>query len=69
MNGYEPIYTAPENVSIECADIDGKVIKREQRLVKYRGLWFVDEDLSSYVYWKPTHWRPDSVRQPTAARP
>lgn len=55
----DDIYAAPQGVLVRVADIDGKVIKREGVRVRGPGrLWFVDDALSSYDYWTPTHWAP-----------
>jgi hypothetical protein len=54
----DDVYAAPQGKSVRVADIDGKVIKREAVRVRHGSLWFVDEELSSYDYWRPTHWSP-----------
>lgn len=60
INGWrDDPYVAPEGVRVRVAKISGKVIERESVRVRKGRLWFVDEQLSSYDYWTPTHWRPD----------
>lgn len=53
---WQPIETAPEGVVVMTTIID-----REQRntadLVRQGNLWFFP-DMSMYVYYTPTHWRP-----------
>lgn len=54
----------PEGVVLltKISDEDGERIgseanaSREQKLVRKGNLWFVP-DMSSYVYYRPTHWR------------
>lgn len=59
VNGWrDDLYAAPEGTRVKVAVIDGKVIKREGERVRKGRLWFVDESLSSYDYWTPTHWQP-----------
>lgn len=53
---WQPIDTAPEGVVVRTAIID-----REQRntadLIRKGRLWFFP-DMSMYVYYQPTHWKP-----------
>ena len=46
----------PEHLVVETKIDDGKFIRNEQRLKRYRNLWF-SPDGSMYVYYTPTHWR------------
>lgn len=59
INGWrDDVYATPQGVPVKVADIDGKVIKREQVLVRRGSLWFTGTDYASYNYWTPTHWAP-----------
>jgi hypothetical protein len=43
----------PEGHVVEAMDCGGHI----HRLQLHRRLWFI-EDMSMYVYFTPTHWRP-----------
>ena len=46
----------PEHVVVETKIQDGKGCRNQQKLYRYKNLWFFD-DGSMYVYYTPTHWR------------
>jgi hypothetical protein len=54
---WQPISTAPENEVVETKIDDGSGVRNQQRLLRNRRMWFM-EDMSMYVYYTPTHWRP-----------
>lgn len=57
MDDWKPIDSAPEGVEV-MTKIAGKAGERnEQSLVRKGKLWFFP-DMSMYVYYTPTHWRP-----------
>lgn len=47
----------PEHQPVLTAICDAKGIRNEQVLVRNGRLWFL-RDLSMYVYYEPTHWKP-----------
>lgn len=54
-----PIYTAPENVSVETKIDDEDGCRNEQSMMRRGRLWWVShDDVEMYVYYTPTHWRP-----------
>lgn len=57
MDNWQPIATAPEGVEVETKIDDGVILRNEQTLVRKGALWFFP-DMSMYVYYRPTHWRP-----------
>ncbi|WP_395543412.1 hypothetical protein [Neotabrizicola sp. sgz301269] len=64
MEDWQPIETAPEGVEVMTKIEDEKGARNEQSLVKVtrepgktRPLWFFP-DLTVYVYYTPTHWKP-----------
>lgn len=46
-----------EGVVVETKIDDADGCQNEKTLVRKGRLWFVDINLSSYVYYMPTHWR------------
>lgn len=54
---WRPIDSAPDSVEVETVISDDGGTRNEQRLVRKGRLWFVP-DMSMYVYYTPTHWRP-----------
>lgn len=57
VSEWQPIQSAPEGVKIETRIRDIHGIRNEQRLVRKGRLWFLP-DMSMYVYYTPTEWRP-----------
>lgn len=61
-DGYIPcaIELPPDGVIVETKidDVDG--VRNEQRLKRIGNLWFVP-DGSIYVYYAPTHWKPNAL--------
>lgn len=57
MADWEPISTAPDGVEVETRINDGLGIRNQQSLVRKGRLWFFP-DMSMYVYYAPTEWRP-----------
>ena len=47
----------PQNVTVETMISDSGGIRNHVRLKFYKGHWFF-EDMSMYIYYNPTHWRP-----------
>lgn len=45
-----------EDFVVETLICDEKGIRNKQKLVRKHGLWW-HEDLSTYIYYTPTHWR------------
>ena len=41
---------------VETKIDDGRMIRNQQNLYRYKNLWFLP-DGSMYVYYTPTHWR------------
>ena len=56
MNDWQPIATAPEGEVVETKIEDYDGTRNQQRMVRKGRLWYF-EDMSMYVYYKPTHWR------------
>lgn len=46
----------PEHLIVETKIDDEKGCRNQQRLYRYRELWFLS-DGSMYVYFTPTHWQ------------
>lgn len=46
----------PEYQIVETKIDDGKFIRNNAKLYRYKNLWFLP-DRSMYVYYTPTHWR------------
>lgn len=57
MTEWSPIETAPEGVAVDTRIDTGGHVRNEQVLIRRGGLWFLP-DMSMYVYYQPTHWRP-----------
>jgi hypothetical protein len=57
MTQWQPIETAPETIEVETKIDDKDGARNEQTLVRQGRLWFLP-DMSMYVYYRPTHWRP-----------
>ena len=57
MTQWRPIETAPEKIEVETKIDDKDGARNEQTLVRRGRLWFLP-DMSMYVYYRPTHWRP-----------
>ena len=58
MNEWQKIETAPEGEVVEtCIDAGTPRQRNESTLVRKGRLWFFP-DMSMYVYYDPTHWRP-----------
>jgi len=53
-----------EGVVVETKIDDAQGVRNEQRLVRSRGMWFM-EDMVMYIYYNPTHWRPLATEEPT----
>lgn len=47
----------PEDIEVETKIDDKDGIRNVQNLTRHRNLWFFP-DLSMYIYYNPTHWRP-----------
>lgn len=47
----------PEGVLVDTRIDDEKGVRNEQRLLRYKRLWFF-ADSPMYVDYTPTHWRP-----------
>ena len=54
---YQDISTAPEDTTVMTKIDDQNGLRNEQRLKRRGKLWFFP-DMSMYVYYAPTHWRP-----------
>lgn len=52
---WQTIITAPEGVVLRTKVDDGDGSRNIQNLVRKGNLWFFP-DMSSYVYYTPTHW-------------
>lgn len=63
MSEWQPIETAPEDVVVQTKIDDEKGCRNEAPLRRVRRLWFFP-DMSMYVYYRPTHWRPDDSTAP-----
>lgn len=57
---YLPSDTAPEGVAVMTKIDDAQGFRNEQIMVRQGNLWFVGE---TYVYYRPTHWRPLTARE------
>ena len=57
MGDWAPIETAPSGVRVTTKIDDGHGARNVADLVKQGRLWFL-ADMSMYVYYRPTHWRP-----------
>lgn len=53
---WQPIETAPENLTLVTKIDDIHGIRNECELIRHGKMWFVP-DGSMYVYYQPTHWR------------
>jgi hypothetical protein len=64
MADWRPISTAPLNTVVVTKIDDGKgprnegLLKATQRSPEHRVMWWLP-DGSMYVYYTPTHWRPN----------
>lgn len=47
----------PQDVEVETKISDGRGERNQQTLRAHGRLWFLP-DMSMYVYYNPTHWRP-----------
>ena len=47
----------PEKVVVDTKISDENGERNEQQLLRKGGLWFFP-DMSMYVYYRPTHWKP-----------
>ena len=58
MGGWKRIMDIlPEEYKVVETKIDdGRMIRNQQNLYRYKNLWFLP-DGSMYVYYTPTHWR------------
>ena len=54
---WQPIETAPEHETVMTKIDDEKGCRNEQTLRRQGRLWFYP-DMSMYVYYTPTHWKP-----------
>lgn len=54
---WSPASTAPEGAPVETKIDDGDGWRNQTALVRKGRLWFFP-DMSMYVYYTPTHWRP-----------
>lgn len=56
---WEPIETAPENVTVMTIISDGDGLRNEQPMLRRGRLWWINvgEPGEMYVYYAPTHWR------------
>lgn len=55
--GWRPIETAPEGVVVRTKIDDAEGVRNDQFLLRKSNLWWFP-DLSMYVYYRPTHWKP-----------
>jgi len=58
-------YERPEEGVVVETKIDENGCRNEQPLIRRGGLWFFTDE-SMYVYYRPTHWRPTTAKQPLA---
>jgi hypothetical protein len=61
MSEWQPISTAPEGIAIMTKIDDECGMRNEQPLKRRGNLWFLTDD-SMYVYYTPTHWKPEPDR-------
>lgn len=54
---WQPIQTAPEGIKINTKIHDSNGPRNEQSLVR-KGNLFFHPDMTMYVYYTPTHWKP-----------
>lgn len=58
MDGnWETIGSAPEGVEVETKIDNEQGCRNETTLIRKHRLWWFP-DMSMYVYYTPTHWRP-----------
>lgn len=57
MSDWMDIDTAPDDAEVMTKIDDACGCRNEQPLVRQGNLWFYP-DMSVYVYYRPTHWRP-----------
>ncbi len=48
--------TPPQDVVLDTKIDDGQNVRNETTLIFHRGLFF-QTDMSTYVYYTPTHWK------------
>ena len=57
MSDWQSIDTAPDKVVVETKIDDANGVRNQWTLKRDGNLWWYP-DGSMYVYYKPTHWRP-----------
>jgi hypothetical protein len=58
LTTWQPIASAPEGVEVMTkVELDDTAARNIQSMVRKGRLWFFP-DMSMYVYYTPTHWRP-----------
>jgi len=69
MSDWQTINTAPEDTPVLTKIDDGAGVRNEQVLKKQGNLWWF-ADGSMYVYYRPTHWKANSLEgQPMTPDP
>lgn len=61
MSEWQPIETAPEGEVVATTIIDGEQ-RNTADLIRKGRLWFFT-DMSMYVYYTPTHWKPRATQE------
>ena len=51
------VATAPEGIVVNTKIDDSDGCRNEQQLKRHGNLWYFP-DMSMYVYYRPTHWKP-----------
>jgi hypothetical protein len=51
------IRVPPEGEPVDTKIDDEKGVRNEQKLIRQGQFWYFT-DMSMYVYYRPTHWRP-----------
>ena len=57
MSDWQSIESAPDKTVVETKIDDGDGVRNQQSLKRDGNLWWYP-DGSMYVYYQPTHWRP-----------
>lgn len=57
MGKWQEIDSAPEGVEVQTMIADADGARNETTLTRQGRLWFFP-DMSMYVYYTPTHWKP-----------
>lgn len=58
MSDWQPIETAPEGEIVQTKIDDKDGVRNEQSLKRQGNLWWTANG-KMYVYFRPTHWRPE----------